>query len=687
MDGPRKMGQASCPDEQNRTVSGSAAGAGEFARGSFGGQEKAGARLQGDLPAVHRQGPAPRRHHADPQARARRQDRPLHGREPRHREAAGLRGPDQFLLGRGKPPGRDLEHFRHSGGVQRRVVEDLQRQVRRHAHETRLGRNLDPLAHELAPDDQVGRLHDFQHQDALADGVRQPARDEPDIADPHRYRVEAGVHGGDVLFEDDAPPLPRRRRPLESQANVRVALVTQREDDVSLQFSPGRAQVLTGEGGGGMGLHVQPHRRVEQLGQKAGARAETRGVFPPEVVIGVVREKVLERGPLAGRGTHRRQPLVGHGGHSRVNGAHGGCEPIFRAVAVAGFAPSLEAVEQIAAAIIAPHAVRPQGDQGGVHRPEGSGGKAGGRSIFSFTFSERGRPGSRVQLAVPPLLFPVCTAHPSSRTERFFLPRASRGRPARWRRRMPRPASCVDPLIGTSPESHRQNRLHVRHGKRVSRRRLSTGDRGLESRYHSQEQHRRGLLVSRRQDRGFQPDPLQRTRRAVPERRRLRAVGPAGRRIPRHRLGNLRLGFFPRQRERAPRRLPRKIRQRPADGTDRHAAHGNGPLHVSGPRRRDAAAAGQRRGLGQRQRGVGARRRARRKRRRLQGLFLRPVLAANQKRQDVGGRGRRRRGGRGRAKFRGHPGLRHRHGPGVARARGGFLHQPRKRPGQSEAGE
>ena len=140
----------------------------------------------------------------------------------------------------------------------------------------------------------------------------------------------------------------------------------------------------------------------------------------------------------------------------------------------------------------------------------------------------------------------------------------------------PRPGLVRQPPDRDEPEPDGQGRLRVRHRQRVPRGRLSPGHRGLESRHHPPGPDRRWLLVSRRQDRGFQSDPFQRARRALPEGHRLCALGPAGRHFSGHRLGDLRVELFPRERERLAGLLPGEVRQRTANGADLHAAHGHG---------------------------------------------------------------------------------------------------------------
>ena len=90
------------------------------------------------------------------------------------------------------------------------------------------------------------------------------------------------------------------------------------------------------------------------------------------------------------------------------------------------------------------------------------------------------------------------------------------------------PASAVDCFIGTNPNPFTHDGFSFDTGNVYPGGGLPARDGCMEPRYREQQQDCRRVLVSRQDHRRVQPDPLQRTRGAMPERHRVHAHNPAG---------------------------------------------------------------------------------------------------------------------------------------------------------------
>lgn len=135
---------------------------------------------------------------------------------------------------------------------------------------------------ELEPGDEIGGLHDFNHEDSRSDGVRHAAGNEKDVTGFDRHRFEQPQHLFEILgFDDALEPLPAYRV-LKTEIQTGFDPLAVPEDDITLRFAGIRIQMLPRKFDRGVALQLEPDRRVEELQQKSGFFPEALKMFAPE---------------------------------------------------------------------------------------------------------------------------------------------------------------------------------------------------------------------------------------------------------------------------------------------------------------------------------------------------------------------------------------------------------------------
>ena len=243
------------------------------------------------------------------------------------------------------------------------IVKNIEAEIQTPAHETAIRRDDDSFPFELAAHDQIAGLHHLDHEDTLADCVRHAALHNPDVARLHLNAVETGIHRGDILFLDDAFPAVAPGRMLEAKPDAALDAVANCEYVVDLELAERRAQMLPGESGGWMRLHVQAHRRIEQFREEA-------QLSPQGFDMPVTEEKIRRPADKPRQGgfspigqPDARQSFRGLRRQAGVGGLYGGCNPTLGLIGVDRLRAPLESVEQLPSAIIAANARREHGDE------------------------------------------------------------------------------------------------------------------------------------------------------------------------------------------------------------------------------------------------------------------------------------------------------------------------------------
>ena len=232
-------------------------------------------------------------------------------------------------------------------------VEHRQREIDIAPHEAGFLRQDAAVALEFEPDDEIGRLHDFDHEDPLADGVGQSAGNQEEVARPDRNPVETAEHRVDVLGFDHAAELLLRRRPLESEVDGGVGAGPGAEDAVPLGLAGIGVEKPLRKLHCRMALQLKPDCRIEILHQHARMVAEPSAMRFAEQELRCAGEKFGERNGFIpepdGGDPFRCAAGIDRGGV--------GEQPLLRKVAVLRRFDSRDLVERAAAEVAPPHPV------------------------------------------------------------------------------------------------------------------------------------------------------------------------------------------------------------------------------------------------------------------------------------------------------------------------------------------
>ena len=266
---------------------------------------------------------------------------------------------DFFAVDQPVPTGGDRFGFRQGERPDLRlaagfVFEDVERGLRIESAEPFLRGDLPLAAARLGVDGEVGGLHHFDHRDTGADGVRQSAPDDDDLAGFDRDLV----HHPQSALVDARQGFAAEHRLVERfvEAAVDVGAGAAGEDDPRFGFAEVGVEVALRIRHGRVDLNRQPDGRVEKFGQHGGIGAVAGEVGFSEQVGGIFLKQV-EEADLLPVDPDLAQPVPRRLKFAGVAFDAGG-DPVLRIVAVGRIGFAAHPVDAAAAEIEAANPVR-----------------------------------------------------------------------------------------------------------------------------------------------------------------------------------------------------------------------------------------------------------------------------------------------------------------------------------------